>query len=124
MYRGLFWIPNEVRTITFKIQCDVNGTPVDADLNYNSRRGDSFTHKATWKEAAQNESRGIRSKPWNYFPRGRVEIKQGKATVYYNPTLGSPEFETKIREEFALADDLLTIRFVPDHSSHYKAAIC
>jgi hypothetical protein len=72
--------------------------------------GVANTHKATWAEAAREQPRDIRSKPWNHFPRGRV---------YHNPALGSPEFEQRIRDAFALDALTLSVRFVPDHSNHY-----
>jgi hypothetical protein len=122
MYKGLFWLADGSRLITYKISCNADGVPESADLPYNSRKGNSFAHMATWAEAARRQPREIRSKPWNHFPRGRVEIKAGKATVYHNPTLCSKEFEQKIRDAFALDASPLTVRFVPDHSSHYRAA--
>jgi len=33
------------------IACYADGKSATPDLPYNSRRGDSFTHKATWEEA-------------------------------------------------------------------------
>ena len=122
MYRGLFWVTDDGEIITYKIPCDADGVMESVSLPYNSRRGDSFTHKATWKEAAQNQAREIRSKAWNHFPRGRVEIKPGKVTVFLNPILCSPDFEQRIRNEFLLTDESLTLRFIPDHSNHYHAA--
>jgi hypothetical protein len=129
MYKGLFWLAGGPadgdRLVTYKIPCGADGAPEAADLPYNSRRGDSFTHRATWEEAAREQPREIRSKPWDHFPRGRVEIRAGRATVYHNPALGSPEFERRIREEFgldALSPTARFVRFVPDHSRHYRAA--
>ncbi|MDR1204293.1 MAG: hypothetical protein LBL26_02285 [Peptococcaceae bacterium] len=123
MYKGLFWLADDGGLITYRISCGADGTPEAADLPYNSRKGDSFTHKATWEEAAREQPRAVRSKPWNHFPRGRVEIKAGKVTVYHHPALGSPEFEQRIRGAFALDGvPSLEVRFISDHSNHYKAA--
>lgn len=119
MYKGLFWLADG-ELIAYKIPCNANGWPDNPQLPYNSRKGDSFTHKATWAEAAREQPRAVRSKPWNYFPRGRVEVKASKVTVYHNPALSSPEFERTIREAFMLNDEKLSIRFVPDHSEHYR----
>jgi len=121
LFKGLFWVSDDDTLITYKIQCDTDGNPLTPDLPFNSRKGNSFTHKNTWEEAVKNQSREIRSKVWNHFPRGRVEIKDSKVTVYHNPTLTSPEFENRIRDEFELNDEALDIRFMPDHSRHYNA---
>ena len=120
MYKGLFWLADSDILITYKILCDTEGIPKAQDLPYNSRRGDSFTHKATWEEASRSQPREIRSKTWNHFPRGRVEIRMSVATVYHNPALSSPQFEQRIMEEFELTDAALAVRFIPDHSKHYR----
>ena len=122
LFKGIFWQIDTDTLITYKIHCDADGNPLNPDLPYNSRRGDSFTHKATWEEATKNQPREIRNKAWNHFPRGRVEIKASNATVYHNPTLTSPEFEEKIKNEFELTDEAQNIRFTPDHSRHYHVA--
>ncbi len=118
IYRGLFWLVENDILVAFKTACNTDGQPDDPQLPYNSRKGDSFTHKATWKEAAHNQPRGIRSKAWNYYPRGRVEIRSGKITVYHNPMLADPAFEQRIIDEFELLGH--SVRFVPDYSRHYK----
>ena len=70
--------------------------------------------------ATESLSQRIRNRAWNYFPRGRVEIANGKATVYYNPVLSEwADFETAVVREFEL--DGFPMRFVPDHSSHYES---
>jgi len=122
MYKGLFWLADD-KLITYKIECGADGAPAIPDLRYNSRRGDSFTHKATWDEAARNQPREIRSKDWNHFPRGRVEVKAKKVTVYHNPAFETPDIKQMILDEFALVDDSLTVRFVSDYSYHYKVLI-
>jgi len=119
LFKGLFWCTEDGTLIVYKTQCDTNGIPLNPDLPYNSRRRDSFTHKATWEEAARNQPRETRSKTWNHFPRGRVEIKASKVNVYHNPVLASQIFEQQIIDEFELAEQKSAIRFIPDHSRHY-----
>lgn len=58
-------------------------------------------------------------KPYNYYPRGRVEIKNGKATVYLNPALNTNEITQNIKAEFGLSD-IKTV-FKSDGSEHYRA---
>ena len=120
MFKGLFWVSEDGTLITYKIRCDTDGIPLTPDLPYNSRKGNSFAHKNTWEETVKEQPRAIRSKTWNHFPRGRVEIKDSKVTVYHNPTLSSQEFEQKIKDEFDLNDEVLIILFIPDHSKHYR----
>ena len=121
MFKGLFWVSENGTLITYKIQCNTDGNPLNPDMPYNSRKGNSFTHKNTWDEAVKEQPRDVRSKTWNHFPRGRVEIKASKVTVYHNPTLTSPDFEQRIKDEFELDEGSLTVRFMPDHSKHYES---
>jgi hypothetical protein len=121
MYRGLFWLADDGRLITYKLACDMDGILVNPYIHFNSRRGDSITHKATWAEAARLEPRETRCKSWNYYPRGRVEVRASKASIYFNPELSTPEFEQRILDEFGLMEDnALLVRFIADHSMHYR----
>jgi len=125
MRKGLFWlIPDEdggQKLLAFSLACNENGVLTEPQIlpfAYNSRKGDSFTHKASWEMVAAGQPREIRSKAWNYYPRGRVEIKHGKATVYYNPSISDwAGFEAAILEEFDLWRDPT---FKADGSKHYE----
>ena len=123
MRKGLFWVIDESgerQLVTFAAECDQNGVVIDNQFTYNSRKGDSFAHKNAWQIAAKDYPREIRNKPWNYFPRGRVEITNGKATVYFNPVLADwPEFEESMIGEFEI--ESFSVRFIPDHSRHYES---
>lgn len=123
MRKGLFWAINESgnrQLLTFTAECGRDGAVLDSQPPYNSRKGDSYAHKQSWEAAADGCSREIRNKPWNYFPRGRVEIANGKATVYHNPALTEwPEFEAAVLRGFELED--FPVRFVPDGSKHYQS---
>ena len=60
------------------------------------------THKDSWKAvtAGRKDLRGI---PWNYFPRGRVEISRGWALVFMNPQiLNCENYLERIREKFEM----------------------
>lgn len=59
---------------------------------------DTPVHKEIWDSCKT----GIK-KPWNYFPRGRVEIRHGKAVVYANSLCYEvSDFPEKIRTVFTL----------------------
>jgi hypothetical protein len=119
---GIFWVIgyfDNFKILAHKTPCDINGTPTELP-RYNSKKGNSFSHERTWESLTQNQPREIRSKAWNYFPRGRVEIANAKATVYHNPQLGDyQEFEASIIKEFGL-DCLQIMSFRPDYSRHYR----
>lgn len=84
LYKGIFWyVPAERRLIAVKVACDQNGTALTA-VEYSSESGDNFNHKSEWAKMPESVTYG---KPYNYFPRGRVEVKNGKAAIYFNPAL-------------------------------------
>jgi len=123
MKKGLFWaIDNggERMILAYPAACDMSGAVEAGQPPYNSKKGDSFSHERSWPLAVESLPQRIRNKAWNHFPRGRVEVANGKATVYYNPVLADwADFEAAVICEFELDD--FPVRFVPDYSSHYES---
>ena len=122
--KGLFWVltdgNGEQKLLKYTTICDKNGVAQNGQPAYNSKKGNSFSHEQTWPLLTENMPQKIKSKPWNYYPRGRVEIANGKATVYLNPVLLEwPLIDLVIIDEFDLKD--FPVRFVPDHSKHYES---
>lgn len=60
-------------------------------------------------------------KPYNYYYRGRVEIKNNKATVYINPLANIEEIQKQIIETFNLKN--IKLIFKSDGSAHYQALV-
>ena len=60
---------------------------------------------------------------YNYYPRGRVEIKNGKATIYFNPVLNRFDIHSLIVTEFDLLGKNIIVREVADGSNHYEYLI-
>lgn len=135
MSKGIFWFPCFVGTegeliftgeiVALLVPCGEDGNPeVPASLathEYNSRNGRSNTHKDSWKAvtAGRKDLRGI---PWNYFPRGRVEISRGRAFIFMNPEiLNCDNYLERIREKFGIGH--LDIRVRIDNSAHYQCTI-
>lgn len=57
---------------------------------------------------------------YNYFPRGRVELRYGKALVYLHPTLCTPGIYARIRHAFSLPDEM-QLSLKADGSRHYRS---
>lgn len=114
MNKGIFWFIDE-NLLCIKIPCDANGTVSESTIEFSSKSGDNLNHKAEWAKLSKKLTQG---KPFNYFPRGRVEIKNAKATIYLNPYLNTPDITSKIIEEFDISD--LEIKIKNDGSDHYK----
>lgn len=115
--KGIFWFVKESGDDEFRI-ISKTISPEDYDFTGNSKNGETYNHRLTWNLISANEPRTIRNREWNYFPRGRVEIKRNKATVYLNPVLNEEKYQKKITEAFNLSS--LNVRFVQDGSEHYR----
>lgn len=116
-YKGVFWyVPDKEELIVKKVACDKYGIALEL-TEYSSKSGDNFNHKVEWSMLPHIVTKG---KPYNFYPRGRVEIRHEKATVYLNPSLKVAQIEELIKSEFSLLDEAINIRFVADGSFHYE----
>ena len=87
----------------------------------NSKNGCSNTHKDSWKAVTAGRKE-LKKIPWNYYPRGRVEISRGRALVFMNPQiLNCENFLERIQETFGIGH--LDIRVKIDNSAHYQCTI-
>ena len=104
MSRGVFWIIND-ELLAFPF--------TDEYSEGIAKSGNTYNHKKLWNEI---KPKGC-NKPYNYYPRGRVEISnKGKPIIYMNPNVDD-SFIPLIRTEFGLRESP-TIRY--DNSQHYK----
>lgn len=104
MSRGVFWIiDDELLAFPF----------MEEFLEGVAKSGNTYNHKKLWNEV---KPRGC-NKPYNYFPRGRVDISnKGKPIIYINPNIDE-SFIPDIKREFGLRAEPI-IRY--DNSQHYK----
>ncbi len=114
MYRGLFWC-KENELITVKLQCDREGnfigeTPVSLKGKQN------LTHSEEWERLPKSITDG---KPYNYYPRGRVEVKSGKVKIFLNPDVYSYTTLEQIKSEFQI-NRLTSVKAITDGSKHYE----
>lgn len=115
---GIFWFVKEESDDDLHIL--FLEIPAEDDFVGNSKNGRTYNHKLTWETVAVSQPKSIRSKSWNDFPRGRVEMRHGKATVYLNPILNEERYQEAIVEAFHLHDT--PHRFLSDGSEHYFCA--
>lgn len=104
MSRGVFWV----------VDGELLAFPFTEDsLNGIAKSGNTYNHKKLWPDI---KPRG-RNKPYNYYPRGRVDISnKGKPIIYMNPNIDE-SIVSAIRVEFGIRETP-TIRY--DNSQHYK----
>lgn len=120
MRKGIFWCKNYdtefPELIIVSADCDKNGN-LKESVQLSSEFGDKFNHKHEWKQLSRKVTRGY---PYNYYPRGRVEIKNGKATVFLNPTINKECIIRRIIDVFGLmTEDLTEVIIKNDGSNHY-----
>ena len=124
LYSGIFWIvdmedENNNDDYCFLIPTTFDGS-VDNDGSLNAKSGITYNHEKVWNDLPRTMTKG---KPFDYYPRGRVQIKNSKATVYFNPNLLAVDgFERYIIDNFNLTEynGIKDIKWKPDYSEHYK----
>lgn len=120
--KGIFWVKdvNNIRgsIIYFGIPCDTNGNATNNFVS-NAKSGTTYNHENTWKLLS---SKLTHNKPFDYFPRGRVEVNNSKAIIYCSPYLYSNELKNTIIELFNLNNHngIRSVRMIADGSKHYQ----
>lgn len=122
--KGIFWCKHSntssLELIIVSTECDENGVSFEPTA-YSSKSGENFNHKAEWASLPKRVTEGH---PFNYYPRGRVEIKNGKAVIFLNPDICTEQILTKVTDAFELrtSDKLRSIQVKSDGSKHYQHA--
>lgn len=120
--KGIFWIkdPDNIEDtgIFLDIPCTPDGTAFDGS-ELNAKTGTTYNHERTWLLLDSSVTEG---RPYNYYPRGRVEISSGKAIIYANPNIANNELVKWCVDKFNLtaANGINKIRIIADGSQHYK----
>ena len=120
-FKGCFWfIGNSVADILEgkytlvcnKIICSYNGS---VDRTRPTRKYE--THESVWNENFAEQYGGV---SYKYFPRGRVEVYNGKAYINLNSILNRPDIIDSIRKEYEI-ENLEERIGTPDttQGSHY-----
>jgi hypothetical protein len=125
--KGIFWVIteneklNDYKLLIYSIPCDIFGNNQENNITFTSKSGKSFNHEETWKNLLiSNKDLGKHS--YNYYPRGRVEIKNSKADIYINPNIQkNNKIIDEIKINFGLDNnESLEINIKIDGSNHYQ----
>lgn len=102
--RGVFWlIDDEIVAFPF----------IDDSTIGVAKSGVTYNHKLLWEDV---KPKGCK-KPYNYYPRGRVDFtNKGQPVVYMNPNIDE-DYISDIKVNFGLRSEPV-IRY--DSSQHYK----
>ena len=107
LHRGLFWYV-EGELIGFPVPCDEDGRTGVCGAENN--------HERLWRTLPRRIRRG---RPYDFYPRGRVEVRHGKVTVYINPHICTDEIAAQLRRAFMLPDETVMC-MKADGSRHYR----
>ena len=119
MFKGIFWLRvPEQELIVKNVSCDAMGTALES-VTYSSKSGDNFNHKTEWDGFSKRITGG---RPYNYYPRGRVEVRNGRYRIFVSPYIGADaELIELVLQEFELKDMEGEIHI--DNSWHYRNAV-
>lgn len=102
---GVFWITDE-GMLAFPFR--------DGAAYGVAKSGFTFNHRLLWREEM-----GVKGKPYDYFPRGRVEVNnRGNAVVYLSPHIDIETWLPAIKEKFGISEEDVVVH--QDHSDHYR----
>lgn len=120
---GVFWVNDDV-IISVKYPCTSDGKMICADNETEEKLMRKLAnHKKLWEKLPHYITAGL---PFNYLPRGRVEIRRGgKAIIFCSPHICTEETKQLMTEEFGLtAENGIThISLKADGSAHYRCAL-
>lgn len=102
--RGVFWIIDG-KVLSFSFYNDITSRGV-------SKSGLTYNHKKLWPDVKP----GGCNKPYNYYPRGRVELTKKCPIIYVNPNFDEHDL-AKVMTDFELIGEP---KVVFDYSDHYK----
>jgi hypothetical protein len=112
MTEGLFWVI-----------CSMPGGEIDWSEGWELytlfAKSDSISHKDAWAQIVRNADRRFRQHEFNYYPRGRVVIRNGKATVFLSRHITTETVIAAVSRTFGL--DAPKIH--ADGGEHYKCYI-
>ncbi len=124
--RGIFWIKDIDDVygsgLYLQIPCYRNGS-ISPDFEIpqpmSSKNSDNYNHRNFWTTLSRKETDG---KPFDYYPRGRIEIHNGTAVVYLSPHIPLDELEKWLIDKFNLtsSNGIKRMKFNRDYSAHYK----
>lgn len=104
-FKGPFWvIADSVKNIlsnSYTLLCDKELCTYEGKLDRSRPNRKEQTHEAVWNSKYKQELKT--DLPYNYFPRGRVEVYQGVAYININSLLNTPKIINDILKEYGIA---------------------
>lgn len=103
-FKGPFWvIADSIHDIligNYVLLCEKELCTYEGKIDRSRPNRKEQTHEQAWKKFKSN----YYNLPYNYFPRGRVEVYQGKAYINLNSILNKPQIINDIIKEYQISD--------------------
>ena len=119
LYRGVFWVRSlkEGDMIALRFLSDENGVLTDSRLT-----SKDINHQRLWERLDSVITGGV---PYNFYPRGRVELRRGKALIFCSPHICTEQLKTLITKRFGLTEDngIKEVLLKADGSAHYRCEL-
>jgi hypothetical protein len=97
---------NEQQEGLFWVICSMSDDSIDWsgdwELYHIFVPSDAMSHKDAWAEIARRDEKRFRQVEYNHYPRGRVVVQNGRATVYLNQHIVVEEVIKAINKTFKL----------------------
>lgn len=122
--QGVFWIADmdNIRRNTaycFTIPCTPDGINTGDTSHLDAKSGTTYNHEKLWSRLPPELTHNM---PFDHYPRGRVQIRNGKAVIFLNPNIATEEVKDFIVGEFHLTsgNGIHSVSVKADGSSHYR----
>ncbi len=124
--KGVFWIIWDPYTESMgcgRIICCFTDEDISADPDTSGnglKISKNESHMIIWDKVRNDLPKDIRRQFWNFFPRGRVEIRNGRIFIYANPVIEEQVWKERILSAFGLSADTAGPKWNADGSRHYR----
>ena len=103
--------------IALRFLSDENGVLTDSRLT-----SKDINHQRLWERLDSVITGGV---PYNFYPRGRVELRRGRALIFCSPHICTEQLKTLITERFGLTTEngIKEVLLKADGSAHYRCEL-
>lgn len=104
-FKGPFWVVAEdvahILSNDYVLVCDKELCTYDGQFDRTRPNRKNQTHEVAWEKHKATYGTDL---PYNYFPRGRVEVYKGVAYMNLNSLLNTPSIINSIIHEYQIQD--------------------
>ena len=119
LYRGVFWVRSlsENDVIALRFLSDENGVLTESGVT-----AKDINHKRLWERLDSVVTGGV---AYDFYPRGRVELRRGRALIFCSPHICTEQLKALMTELFGLTAEngIKEVILKADGSAHYRCEL-